>query len=101
MLDIQLPSKKASLWPDAKTRPLTAGNIILTSFSEAPPEFQKGDVSMDGQITAHDAQLIMKYVVGQIKLTPEQLELADVSGNGRVSAYDAGMVMQKITGLTK
>lgn len=105
MLDIQLEtkSKKVTLWPDAKTRPLTAGNIILTSFFEEPPPpvYQKGDVSMDGQVTAHDAQLIMQYVVGQIQLSAEQKELADVSGNGQVSGYDAGLVMQMITGVKK
>ena len=99
MLDIPITSRRATLWPDAKTRPLATGNIILTSFSEAPPTFKKGDVSQDGQITAHDAKLIMQHVVGQIKLTPEQVELADVSGNGQVSAMDAGLVMQMMTGL--
>ncbi|MFH1392097.1 MAG: dockerin type I repeat-containing protein [bacterium] len=101
MLDIQLSSKKAMLWPDAKTKPLNTSSIVLASFSEASPEYQKGDVSQDGQITAHDAQLIMQHVIGQIKLNPEQLELADVSGNGQVSAYDAGLVMQMITGVKK
>jgi len=76
-------------------------DIIITSFSESPPAYQKGDVSMDGQITAHDAQLIMKHVVGQITLTPGQQELADVSGNGQISAYDAGLVMQMMTGMKK
>jgi len=102
MLDIPLAqTKTATLWPTAKTRPLTTSNLVITSFSEAAPTFQKGDVSMDGNITAHDAQLIMQHVVGQIKLTPEQIELADVSGNGQVSAYDAGLVMQMTTGMKK
>jgi len=91
--------KKMSLRPAKPIHVQIAESIVIASFSEAPPEFKKGDVSQDGQITAHDAQLIMKHVVGQNKLTPEQLELADVSGNGQVSAYDAGLVMQMCTGV--
>ncbi len=103
MLDIPLESQaqKVMLWPDAKTRPRTAESIIITSFSEAEPTFQKGDVSMDGNMTAHDAKLIMEYVIGWTKLTPEQLDLADVLGDGQVSALDAGIVMQMCVGLKK
>jgi len=80
---------------------VSADNMLVISLSEGSPQFQKGDVSMDGQITAHDAQLIMQYVVGQTQLSAEQKELADVSGNGQISGYDAGLVMQMTTGLKK
>jgi hypothetical protein len=63
-----------------------------------------GDVSGDGNITAFDASLILRVVVGILNLNePEYpyltLEVADVSGNGTVSALDAALVLQYTVGL--
>lgn len=82
-----------------KTQQEPTTNTAIVVITEA--QHSKGDVSQDGKITAHDAKLVMQYVIGQIQLTTEQKELADVSGNGTISAYDAGLIMQMCTGVKK
>jgi len=63
-----------------------------------------GDVNGDGKVTAHDASLILKVVVGLLSLGDPNypyltLERADVTGNGSVSALDAAWVLQFSVGL--
>jgi len=59
-----------------------------------------GDVSGNGEVTAFDASLILRAVVGLIPFpdNPDYpcftLENADVSGNGSLSALDAAMILQ-------
>lgn len=66
-----------------------------------------GDVSLNGEIQAYDASLVLKYVVnpyGADSLTALQRTMADVSGNGgpdtiAVTAYDASLILQYVVGL--
>ena len=58
-----------------------------------------GDVTGNGDITAYDAAVILRYLVDKEDLTDEQLAAADVSGNGEVSAYDAAKILQFVVGL--
>lgn len=58
-----------------------------------------GDVSDDGNVTAHDASLVLQYVVGLIELSPAQQEVADVTDNGVISALDAAFILQYTVGL--
>jgi hypothetical protein len=76
------------------------GLYILRYTGGGEPFF--GDVSGNGEITAFDASLILRVVVGTLHLgDTEYLTLyrADVSGNGTVSALDAALVLQYIVGL--
>jgi len=59
-----------------------------------------GDVSLNGEILAYDASLVLLYVVDSITypLNQTQLQVADVSGNGTVSAYDASFILQYVVG---
>jgi|GEM_PF-4398450 len=82
---------KTSLKPQRPSA-LTAGNIIITSFSEA--SYQKGDVSGNGEVTAYDASLVLRYVVGLIELSLEARNAADVSGNKTITALDAALILQ-------
>ena len=97
MLDIDLKTKTASLWPSAKTKPRTTSSLVITSFSEA--SYQKGDVSGNGEITAYDASLVLRYVVGLIGLSLDAKDAADVSGNGTITALDAALILQYTVGL--
>lgn len=62
-------------------------------------EWFDGDVSEDGQVHAHDASLILKYLLGRNYLSPIQKELANVSGDSTVSALDASLVLQYVVGM--
>ena len=66
-------------------------------YNSVSPKF--GDVSLDGQISAYDATLILKYIVGTEQLQQMQLCVADVSGNEAISAFDAALILQKVVGL--
>ena len=59
-----------------------------------------GDVSGDGKITPHDADLIMKSIIGNITLNETQRQAADFTGDGSVSALDAAAILQYMTGMT-
>ncbi len=57
-----------------------------------------GDVSLNGEIHAFDASLILSHVAGSIVLTPEQLAVADVTGMGGVNSTDAYYILQYVVG---
>jgi len=58
-----------------------------------------GDVSLNGEVHAYDASLILQYLVTNIILTPDQLLNADVSGTEGVTTYDASLILQFVAGL--
>jgi hypothetical protein len=58
-----------------------------------------GDVSLNGQVLAYDASLVLQYAVALISLTPLQLSVADVSGVGGVTAGDASLILQYVAGV--
>lgn len=58
-----------------------------------------GDISLDGQISALDASMILQHAVGLIQLEQEALDNADVSGNGEASTFDASLVLQYVVDL--
>jgi len=63
-----------------------------------------GDASGNGRVSALDAALILRYVVGSIVL-PDAVYpaftayVADVSGNGRITAFDASLILRYVVGL--
>ena len=58
-----------------------------------------GDVSLDGDVHAFDASLILKYLVGTISLNPQQLNNANVSTDTTVSPLDASLILRFVVGL--
>jgi len=63
-----------------------------------------GDVDCSGDITALDASLVLRVVVGLLQLDDLQypcltLANADVSENGAVTAYDGALILQCAVGL--
>jgi hypothetical protein len=67
------------------------------AYNSVSPKF--GDVNLDGQISAYDAFLTLRYVVGLESLREMQKCVADVSGDGIISAFDANLILQKVVGL--
>ena len=59
-----------------------------------------GDVSRNGELSYYDAAMILKHLVGYVKLDDLQVDLADASYNGEVSALDASVVAQYVAQLS-
>ena len=79
------------------------GGLIILRYTGGEPIYY-GDVSGNREITAFDASLILRVVVGILQLNDPNypyltLDRADVSGNGTVSALDAALVLQYTVGL--
>lgn len=58
-----------------------------------------GDVSLNGQIQAFDAAMVLQANVSLITLNSVQEIVGDVTGNNAVSAMDASYILQYSTGL--
>lgn len=58
-----------------------------------------GDVNDDGQITAADARLVLRFSVGLEKFKPAVVQTADVDGDGRVNSSDARVLLRYSVGL--
>jgi len=52
-----------------------------------------GDVSLNGNIQAYDASLVLQHVVTIITLNSTQQIVADVSGSAGITAYDASLIL--------
>jgi hypothetical protein len=70
-------------------------NVPLDSFDLIPSK----DGELKNSISAFDASMILRYVVGLISLTPYQMVAADVTGNGSISALDASYILRYSVGL--
>ena len=62
-----------------------------------------GDVSLNGQVQAYDASLILKWKVDSAvnHLDARQLQAADVTGDGTVGSLDASFILQYVVGLVQ
>ncbi len=79
----------------------TAGNPIpvstISGTVSTTPNY--GDVSGDGEVTAYDAALVLRRVIGMIEPDDANfpyltLENADVTGDNTISALDAALILQ-------
>ncbi len=58
-----------------------------------------GDANVDGVVTAADAAVILRSLVGLSTISREGLRNADVDGDGEVSAADASAILRYVVGL--
>jgi hypothetical protein len=75
---------------DGSTQDYTVTAEVLKTY---------GDVSGDGRVTAGDATLVLRYIVGLPAFAEKQKIAADVSGDGRITAGDATLILRKVVGL--
>lgn len=54
----------------------------------------KGDITMDGAVTASDARLALRFSVSLDSPTETQKELADINGDGVISSADARDILK-------
>ncbi|HKX84425.1 MAG TPA: LpqB family beta-propeller domain-containing protein [Pyrinomonadaceae bacterium] len=64
------------------------------AYTVAPSK--QGDIN---GITALDASLVSKFLVGTTTLTTEQQLAGEVSGNGSLSSFDAALIAQYVVGI--
>ncbi len=55
---------------------------------------KRGDADLDGALTAADASLILRSIVGLSYLNSPMRDAADCNGDGRITASDASMVLR-------
>lgn len=72
---------------------LTSGGITIQSRSKY------GDVSLDGEIRADDALLILNYLVEDMEFKDQQMLNANVTLDSTISALDASLILQNIAGI--
>lgn len=74
--------------------------ILLVTFVAARTDTgsagrpQPGDVTMDGEVTAEDALVVLQAATQKITLTDQETALADVNADGGVTAEDALLILQ-------
>jgi endonuclease YncB( thermonuclease family) len=68
-----------------------------SSNSVKPPRI--GDVSLNGEVTAYDASLILRHLFGYGHLYLIQIRSADMNGSGEVEIDDAALILKRIVGL--
>ena len=66
-----------------------AGEETTTSSS-----WEKGDVNLNGSITAADARIVLQIASHLISVDTFRTELADYNSDGKVTAYDARCVIR-------
>lgn len=64
------------------------------------PEPLPGDIDGDGQLTAQDALILLRHVLGIEELPEEMLVMADHNGDGEINAADALAILREALGMT-
>lgn len=65
---------------------------------EVIPEYEIGDVDMNGIVNIRDATLIQSYAASIKELSDYQLSIADVNGDGTVNVSDATQIQRILVG---
>lgn len=68
-------------------------NVVTFSVGAA----QAGDLNADGAVTAADAVLLQRYLLGEETLTKAQQRAADENGDGAVNGFDLALLRQTLT----
>lgn len=69
-----------------------------TPGTPTAPDFIKGDVDKDNQITANDYAMIKNYIMGAHSLNDEEKQRADYDGDNAVTANDYALIKNYIMG---
>lgn len=91
----------------ATSTPVPATHTPLPPTSTATPSpdptsecIHHGDVTLDGRVSANDAQLAFNIVIGLYSPTFQEECAADCNNSGGVSATDAQLIFQTVLGMT-
>lgn len=81
----------------------SVADVVVLDEREQTPSVStmKGDVDLNGKITAADARLALRKSAKLQTLSPEQMKNADVNGDLLVSATDARLILRFSAGIDK
>lgn len=74
--------------------------ILISVISFNAFAVQLGDVDADGNVTASDARITLRYSVGLEKLSSDEVFRADIDSDGGIYAADARTILRIAVGLT-
>ncbi len=98
--DASATADLCGLGTNAGTGDLVSNNVDYLPFATSGIQNALlGDVSLNGQVLAYDASLVLQYAVSAISLSPLQLLVGDVSGAAGVTAFDASLILQYVAGV--
>ena len=72
-------------------------NAQEVSAADAPI-YIKGDINLDGNITASDAFIVLRAAVGAVTLTSEEFSIADLNGDRSITSSDALQLLRRAVG---
>jgi len=73
--------------------------VDYAPFLSGPTKPLMGDVSLNEEIQAFDASLILQFAAGLLSLDATQQSVSDVSALSGISAFDAAMILQYVVGI--
>lgn len=82
------------------------GNVIKYNVSElgvastVQRNYIYGDVNFDGEVTAKDRMLILRYISNLVTFDDIQIKVADVNGDGKITQEDADCISKYRLGIT-
>ena len=98
--DASATADLCGLTTNAGTGDIVSNNVDYTPFATSGVlNPLLGDVSLNGQVLAYDASLVLQYAVSAISLNPTQKLVADVSGSSGVTAFDGSLILQWVAGV--
>lgn len=98
-IDITLEIETTTAPPPENNTEPTAESTTKPDADE--PEYLKGDMNLDGKITAADARTILRIAATLQTATEQQQKNADLDDNGRITASDARKALRIAAGLDK
>lgn len=85
--------------PGGQGDPVTDKVDYMPWRTQGVQNYLLGDVSLNGQIHAWDASLILRWLVADTTLTTQQQVIGDVNCSGLLSALDASYILQYVADL--
>lgn len=82
------------------------GNVIKYNVSElgvastVQRNYIYGDVDFDGEVTAKDRMLILRYISNLVTFDDIQIKVADVNGDGKITQEDGDCISKYRLGIT-
>lgn len=82
------------------------GNVIKYNVSElgvastVQRNYIYGDVNFDGEVTAKDRMLILRYISNLVTFDDIQIKVADVNGDGKITQEDGDCISKYRLGIT-
>lgn len=70
----------------------------FTLIIPSTDDYILGDINGDGNVSAVDSQMVLRYSSGEMTLTDNQFVIGDVNGDAQVTAVDSRYILQHVAG---